>query len=289
MWAVDANDFLIGAYSQYQIRYAGSNYAANFDSLGVYLNNAGYNATIYSLTSGSEDSLSTILQKLHESDIKSMLHDNTWSPGGGRLGVGSTTFGNRLQIEAEYQLKTEVVNGNTIFVVDDLSTYNQTLCMESYDYVTKHEVGISIEEPIGHQYSNDNAWLCDSSQGHTAGKALSYPRKRWKPAGESWPSLLSKDIVFYNAAIISSTYPNPFNPSTTITYSIPKDGLVRIGIYNIKGQKVMELCKSEMLRGHHKVLWDGKDANQRNVSSGIYFVKLQASGFSSTRKIMLMK
>lgn len=91
MWAVDTNDFLIGAYSQYQIRYAGSNYAANFDSLGVYLNNAGYNATIYSLTSGSENRLSTILQKLHESDIKSMLHDNTWSPGEGRLGVGSTT------------------------------------------------------------------------------------------------------------------------------------------------------------------------------------------------------
>jgi hypothetical protein len=90
-------------------------------------------------------------------------------------------------------------------------------------------------------------------------------------------------------ALISSNYPNPFNPSTTIAYSIPQDGLVRIGIYNIKGQKVKDLCNSEMLRGHHKVLWDGKDANQRNVSSGIYFVKLQSSGVSSTRKIMLMK
>ena len=90
-------------------------------------------------------------------------------------------------------------------------------------------------------------------------------------------------------ALISSNYPNPFNPSTTIAYSIPQDGLVWIGIYNIKGQKVKDLCNSEMLRGHHKVLWDGKDANQRNVSSGIYFVKLQSSGVSSTRKIMLMK
>jgi len=90
-------------------------------------------------------------------------------------------------------------------------------------------------------------------------------------------------------ALISSNYPNPFNPSTTIAYSIPKDGMVRIGIYNIKGQKVKELCNSEMQRGHHKVLWDGKDAKRRNVSSGIYFVKLQASGAVSTRKIMLMK
>jgi hypothetical protein len=96
-------------------------------------------------------------------------------------------------------------------------------------------------------------------------------------------------IPIPDKAIISSNYPNPFNPSTTIAYSIPKDGFVRIGIYNIKGQKVKDLCNSDMLRGHHKVLWDGKDANHRNVSSGIYFVKLQASGISSTRKIMLMK
>ncbi|MBW6514098.1 MAG: hypothetical protein K0B87_05020 [Candidatus Syntrophosphaera sp.] len=71
VWAVDANEFLIGAYSQYQIRYAGNNYVANFDTLGVYLNNAGFNATVYSLTSDYSYRLSSILQKLHELDIKS--------------------------------------------------------------------------------------------------------------------------------------------------------------------------------------------------------------------------
>jgi hypothetical protein len=96
-------------------------------------------------------------------------------------------------------------------------------------------------------------------------------------------------IPIPNKALISSNYPNPFNPSTTIAFSIPKDGLVRIGIYNVKGQKVRDLYDSEMLRGHHKVVWDGKDKHQRDVSSGIYFVKMQASGAISTRKIMLMK
>jgi len=65
--------------------------------------------------------------------------------------------------------------------------------------------------------------------------------------------------------------------------------LVKVGIYNVKGQKVKDLCDSEMLRGFHKVVWDGKDKHQRDVSSGIYFVKMQASGAISTRKIMLMK
>jgi hypothetical protein len=197
VWAVDANEFLIGAYSQYQIRYAGNNYAANFDSLGVYLNNAGYNATVYGLTSGYSDRLSTIFQKLHESDIKSMLFDNTWSPTANKVGISSLTFGNRLQIEAEYQLLTSTSGS---FVIDDLSTENESVCMESFDYVTQHETGDCIaNNPSDNiSYSNSYAWICDSSQGHMAGKAMFNPRRRWKPSGVEWPSGLSKDIVLLN-------------------------------------------------------------------------------------------
>lgn len=89
--------------------------------------------------------------------------------------------------------------------------------------------------------------------------------------------------------LIHNNYPNPFNPSTTIAYSIPKDGLVKIDVYNIKGQKVKELCNTEMQRGHHKIVWNGKDKHHRSVSSGVYFVRLQANGQTSTRKVMLMK
>jgi len=205
VWAADANEFLIGAYSTYQIRYAGSNYNTKFESLGGYLNNAGYNATVYSLNSEVNDftdRLTVIFQKLHESGIKSMLHDNTWLPNQGRLGVGSTTFGNRLQIEAEYQFKTEIVNGESVFVVDSLYTNNQASCLESYNYVTKHETGSLINENnTTYIFSNDFAWVCDSSQGHTPGIALSYPRKRWKPHWTSWPSFLCYDIAFFNEAI----------------------------------------------------------------------------------------
>ena len=141
MWAVDENEFLIGSYSQYQIRYAGSDYAANFDSLGVYLKEAGYNATIYSLTSGFSDRLRTIFQNLNKSDINSMLHDNTWSPADNKVGVGSLTFGNRLQIEAEYQLITSPSGSFVVDVEDSLGIDNQSTCLESFDYVTKHERG----------------------------------------------------------------------------------------------------------------------------------------------------
>lgn len=88
---------------------------------------------------------------------------------------------------------------------------------------------------------------------------------------------------------IQSNFPNPFNPSTTITFSIPEAGRVRVSVYNLKGQKVKDLINTDMLRGNHKLVWDGKDANNRNTSSGIYFLRLESGGKTSIRKAMLMK
>lgn len=86
-----------------------------------------------------------------------------------------------------------------------------------------------------------------------------------------------------------SNYPNPFNPSTTITFSIPATGRVRVSIYNIKGQKVKDLINTEISLGTHKVLWDGKDTNNRDVGSGLYFFKLEIKGLTLIRKAILMK
>ena len=89
--------------------------------------------------------------------------------------------------------------------------------------------------------------------------------------------------------LIQSNYPNPFNPSTTIMFSIPDDGRVRVSVYNLKGQKVKDLINADMPRGNHKLIWDGKDANNRNAGSGIYFLRLESGGKTSIRKAMLMK
>ena len=89
--------------------------------------------------------------------------------------------------------------------------------------------------------------------------------------------------------LIQSNYPNPFNPSTTITFSIPEASRVRVSVYNLKGQKVKDLINADMLRGNHKLVWDGKDAHNRKASSGIYFLRLESGGKTSIRKTMLMK
>ena len=68
-----------------------------------------------------------------------------------------------------------------------------------------------------------------------------------------------------------SNYPNPFNPETTISFSIPKDSNIDLTVYNIKGQKVKTLFNDSLDKGDYSVVWDGNDDTDRAVSSGIYF------------------
>jgi hypothetical protein len=87
-------------------------------------------------------------------------------------------------------------------------------------------------------------------------------------------------------------YPNPFNPTTTIAFSLEKASDVAISIYNIRGQKVKTVVNGKVDAGNHNIQWHGKDDNGKNVGSGIYFMKLDAkngSNLSAMRKMILMK
>ena len=95
-----------------------------------------------------------------------------------------------------------------------------------------------------------------------------------------------------------TNYPNPFNPSTTISFSlIQTSSFVTLGIYNLKGQRVKDLssslCHPESVGGRgeikYSVNWDGTDDNGIGVSSGIYFIKLKSGDQESSKKIMLLK
>ncbi|MGA9295639.1 MAG: T9SS type A sorting domain-containing protein [Ignavibacteriaceae bacterium] len=79
-------------------------------------------------------------------------------------------------------------------------------------------------------------------------------------------------------------YPNPFNPVTTITYTLPQAGNVELKIYNSLGQKVAQLVNKQMQAGSYKVTWDAQ-----NEPSGIYFYKITVNRFSQVNKMVLMK
>ncbi|MCF7912294.1 MAG: T9SS type A sorting domain-containing protein [Candidatus Cloacimonetes bacterium] len=84
-------------------------------------------------------------------------------------------------------------------------------------------------------------------------------------------------------------YPNPFNPETTISYSLEQAGAVVLEIFNIKGQKVATLVNSQQSTGAHQITWQGEDAMGTAVGSGIYLYRLQTGDQSFAGKMMLMK
>ena len=83
---------------------------------------------------------------------------------------------------------------------------------------------------------------------------------------------------------LSQNYPNPFNPTTTINYSVPKDGNITLKVYNILGQEVATLLDAYKQAGTYSATF-----NARSLSSGIYFYRLHAGNFSAVKKMLLIK
>ncbi len=100
---------------------------------------------------------------------------------------------------------------------------------------------------------------------------------------------VSDDVDILAVNQLSQNNPNPFNPSTTINFSLKKNSNVSIIVYNVKGQKVRTLVSRIYNQGNHNVIWDGLDDNKQAVSSGLYFYRMISDEFQSTKKAIMMK
>jgi hypothetical protein len=92
-----------------------------------------------------------------------------------------------------------------------------------------------------------------------------------------------------NGVSLAGNYPNPFNPETDISFSLPERTQVSLVIYNILGEKVKVLANGEMDAGSHTMHWDGRDGAGNSVASGVYFYRLKTENFDKTMKMVLMK
>ena len=98
------------------------------------------------------------------------------------------------------------------------------------------------------------------------------------------PVSVSDNELFVNKFELNQNYPNPFNPSTTIRYSIPSDGFVKLSIFNTIGEEVRTLVNEFKVAGSHD-----ENFNAAELTSGIYFYKLQTGNFVETKMMILMK
>ena len=88
---------------------------------------------------------------------------------------------------------------------------------------------------------------------------------------------------------LEQSYPNPFNPNTTIEFSVPTRGDVELAIYNLAGQKTRRLLSTVLDAGDHSVTWDGRDKHGRELASGVYMYRLQAGELVDSRRLLLLK
>jgi Tol biopolymer transport system component len=107
------------------------------------------------------------------------------------------------------------------------------------------------------------------------------PTPFWKPT-----AVMEKAPVNFS---IRNNYPNPFNPSTTIEFSLPENGFARLEIYDISGQKVRELFVGQIDAGSHTAFWDGRDSAGTSVSSGVYLSRLSFGNRIAVRKMTLIR
>ena len=83
---------------------------------------------------------------------------------------------------------------------------------------------------------------------------------------------------------LDPAYPNPFNPTTTIEFSIPRTEFVTVKVYNLVGHEITTLINDELFTGNYSIKWDGS-----HQPSGLYFVQIESGSFYKTRKMMLLK
>lgn len=86
-----------------------------------------------------------------------------------------------------------------------------------------------------------------------------------------------------------SNYPNPFNPSTTLNYTVPSRGLVMVSIYDTRGSRVASLVSSEHGAGWYVTHWGGRSDTGAAVSSGVYFARIEHNGTVQSKKMVLLK
>ena len=91
------------------------------------------------------------------------------------------------------------------------------------------------------------------------------------------------------AVALHPNHPNPFNPSTTLKFSLSRDSQVRLTVHDLMGRAVRTLVDGDRPAGEHGVLWDGRDDRGEAVGTGVYFVRVETRDGVDSRKIALIK
>jgi len=188
------------------------------------------------------------------------------------------------------------------FYAYSMDNSNEDFWLQYYDGSTWHTVaawaeGIdfnngvfyttTVQIPAGSYNYPTNAkirFMCDASANYDD-VYIDQITFRGLTAGGSGSGLIDgQGEVGPAMTVLNQNSPNPFNPMTEIKFSLKTAGEVHLNVYNIRGELVETLAEGTLAAGPHQVMWDA-----RNQASGVYFYRLEAPGFTETRKMIMLK
>lgn len=163
-----------------------------------------------------------------------------------------------------------------------------------YTYDSRRDDPVNEDKPVGWRHSNDSAGFVFFDLPLSAmerSSAVAALRKAVDDLTDVATNVNEGpgDIVTPNRYRLYPNYPNPFNPSTNIRFYLPRAGEVTLTVYNTLGQKVRTLANQRFESGDHVIQWNGENSVGQRVASGVYFYRLDTKGFSSSRKMVLLK
>lgn len=190
---------------------------------------------------------------------------------GGSIPVELTSFTSNINgNDVTLHWKTATETNNSSFVIERKSSNNN-----QFIQIANIPGRGTTTKPVSYSYTDE-----DLSAGN-----YTYRLKQIDLDGSfDYIGSIELDIVPPKVFALEQNYPNPFNPTTTIKYSVPATGFVNLSIFNVLGEKVTDLINKEVEAGSYEL-----NFNASNLSSGVYFYKLEAGSFISIKKMMLIK
>lgn len=189
----------------------------------------------------------------------------------------SNVIGNK--VELNWKTATEVNNYG--FEVQRLAVSNQLLA-NSQELNTNGWTKIGFVEGNGNSNSTKSYSFTDEP---TGGKEFNYRLKQIDFDGTyEYSDIVTAVLENISTFALEQNFPNPFNPTTMISYTIPERVNVKLKVYDMIAQQVAELVNGFQEAGHYQVTFDGS-----NLPSGVYFYKLEAGKFVEVKKFMLVR
>ena len=189
----------------------------------------------------------------------------------------------------------------------EMDRINGAIARDNVGQILIRDYGIVTKHMSAHRYTAALAKLSGTEEylrdqmatgfiTSAAGNSLIYVMHQIAESLESVAGLAAKEIRrnATSAAIpesfaLGQNFPNPFNPTTSISFTLPTASEVSLEVYNVLGQRVKTLVDGPMNAGSHSVMWNATDQNGRTVSSGVYLYRIVAGDQTASNKMILLK